>query len=116
MQAKSLLEIINGILASKHKMTILTWLFSGTIIIYLHDNNASLQNKLDLINATNQTLVIKLNDNCEEQLKNNRISFQRQLDTFIDKSNNRRDSTENYFYNELRKATQKINEKIITIK
>jgi len=115
MQAKSLLEIINGILESNHKTLVISWLFTGSIITYLYNNNVSLQSKLDLSQANNQTLLIKSNDNCEEQIKNNRAKFQFQLDDFINKSNNRRDSTENYFYNELRKANQKINEKIIKI-
>lgn len=115
MQLKLILELINGILENPNRILVISWLFLGSIVAFLYNNNISLQNKLDLSNATTQSLISKQNDNCEEQIKHNRAYFQAQLDNYTNNANMRRDSAENYFYNELRKANQKINQTIIKI-
>lgn len=115
MQLKPILDLINSIIESPNKVLIISWLFLGSIVTYLFNNNTSLQTQLVNINATNQVNINKANDNCEDQIKINRMKFQNQLDVFTNKANRDRDSTNLYFYNELRKANQKISEKIITI-
>jgi hypothetical protein len=122
IQLKSLLDIITSIIENKNKYIILSWLFLGIIIWYLFNDNTALQLQLDNINAVNQANINKSINDCEEQIKLNRSKFQNQLDNsedrmvnFINKSNKERDSTYLYFYNELRKANAKINEKTNSI-
>ena len=115
MQIKPILDLINAILESPNKILIISWLFLGSIVAYLFNNNTSLQLQLDTISATHQLSLNKSTSDCEDQIRVNRLNFQSQLDVFTNRANRDRDSTNLYFYNELRKANQKISEKIITI-
>jgi hypothetical protein len=116
MQLKSLFDLITAILESKeNKILIISWLFTGSIIFYLYNNNVSLQIKLDTIEATYQTKFINLSNECENRLIENNKNNQIQINNYRAKSNMRSDSVENYLYNEIRKANQRFNQTIIKI-
>jgi O-methyltransferase involved in polyketide biosynthesis len=101
-----------GNLDPQKRSMILTWLFSGLTIWYLYEQNNKLIEKITEHENKCQMIIIKAHESCDEQLKINREKNQAQINQFIERSNNERDSIYRHFYKTIAVYNQKVNKGI----
>jgi hypothetical protein len=106
----SIKDVLN--LSPEKRLLILSWFLFGGVIYYLYNENNRLVSEITNINISHRKNLDEINANCEKILNSNRELFQNQLNSFIVKSNNERDSTFSYFY----KTMEGYNKRIIEIR
>ena len=108
---KELLDV-----SPEKRSTIFALLFTGIIIWYLYSENQNLSEKIKLKESQEQENKLKVQNDCEEQLKTNREIQQKQLNAFYIEMNEYNDSLNRYYRNQLTKANLRIKTELNKLK
>jgi hypothetical protein len=113
---EGILNTIKSIVDSDKRFLLTSWLFFSVIIVYLYNDTSAFKAEIAENEKNRAALRLKDQEDCQFQMNESRRRYQLQIDTFMEESNRRNDSTFRAIYKTVKLSNRRTEESIYDIK